>query len=163
MKRRQLPTRKRLKELFDYDQRGFFVRRKKVGAQTFIGQKVGGSLHHSGYKHLRIDGQIFLFHRVVFQFHKGETPDVLDHINRKRTDNRIENLRPSNLLHNQRNRNLNKNNSSGVNGVSFDTKSKMWKCRIRINGVRKTYFSSKIKKICCEQCIQIEKGLYVET
>lgn len=49
-----------------------------------------------------------------------------DHINRKRYDNRKENLRMCSQQNNTQNRSLGKNNTSGVIGVSYDKRSGRW-------------------------------------
>jgi hypothetical protein len=51
-------------------------------------------------------------------YHYGKLPKLLDHIDRNRLNNKIENLRPASYTLNALNRNLAKNNKSGVKGVS---------------------------------------------
>ncbi len=56
----------------------------------------GGCLRKDGYRHLAIKKRFFLEQNLAWWFHYGEwMPDGLsvDHINRDRADNRIENLR----------------------------------------------------------------------
>lgn len=47
-----------------------------------------------------------LQHRVIYFMCHGEIPEMLDHINGRRDDNRLDNLRPSNNSHNQLNRHV---------------------------------------------------------
>lgn len=58
----------------------------------------------------------------------------IDHINADKLDNRRENLRFANCSQNQANRpNLNKNNTSGYKGVSWNKKSQKWRAYITVN------------------------------
>ncbi len=59
-----------------------------------------------------------------------EWPNIIDHINRDGTDNRIENLRSISNAENQRNRSIFKTNKTGINGVVFDCKSNTYKIYI---------------------------------
>lgn len=54
-----------------------------------------GTLASSGYYEVQIQGKKKQAHRVVWELHNGPVPPgkCIDHINRVRTDNRIENLR----------------------------------------------------------------------
>lgn len=67
-----------------------------------------GSKTSNGYLtvHWWIDGERrrLLVHRVIWVMLKDDDPDTIDHINRDRTDNRIENLRNVSLSDNHRNR-----------------------------------------------------------
>ena len=58
-------------------------------------------------------------HRVIFLMHHGYLPDVVDHINRIKDDNRIENLRAANRAQNAQNSGVQTNNKLGVLGVSL--------------------------------------------
>ena len=61
-------------------------------------------------------------------------PDqYVDHKNRKRYDNRKNNLRCCSYAENNRNRGLRSTNSSGVIGVSFDKRRKKWTASITFN------------------------------
>jgi len=91
MNPRPLPSQKILQELFDYDPQGFLrwkhtARAKKAGA-------IAGCVHPDGYRKIGVNGVKYPAHRLVFQWHYGTCPKSLDHVNRDRDDNRIENLR----------------------------------------------------------------------
>jgi hypothetical protein len=80
-----------------------------TGVLTWIdGKRVGkqaGCLKRQGYLVIRHDGKDYMAHRVVWYMHHGSEPDgSLDHINRDKTDNRIDNLRISNPLAQAQNR-----------------------------------------------------------
>lgn len=56
--------------------------------------KAVGSPKGKGYLRVHVEGRSYAVHRLIWLMHTGAWPkDQLDHINRVRTDNRIENLR----------------------------------------------------------------------
>jgi hypothetical protein len=59
----------------------------------------------------------------------------VDHIDNNKINNAVNNLRWCTNKENSRNRNLNKNNSSGCKGVAFLEKVKKWRARIMIDGI----------------------------
>jgi len=71
---------------------------------------VGKSPKHIGYRKIKItpDGskkrKCFSVHKLVWLVFYGEIPDgfEVDHINRKRDDNRLDNLRIIPIVHNRR-------------------------------------------------------------
>lgn len=72
-------------------------------------------------REFRLKGRRFLCHKVAWYFMTGEYPLFdIDHINGDSTDNRWENLRDGTVV-NMHNVKKNANNTSGFNGVSFDT------------------------------------------
>ena len=93
---------------------------------------VAGTILRSGYRHIQIDGKQYLAHRLVWLITYGYLPEnYIDHINRNRSDNRVENLREVSNQCNQRNSAVNIKNTSGVKGVTYD--KGYWLARIRIN------------------------------
>ena len=108
---RPLPSLDTLRALFNYDPATGKVTwaqdRKTKGGK--IGQEVG-SLTERGYRRitLRDDGisHTYKLHRIAWALHYGEDPYPLtiDHINRDKTDNRIDNLRAITLIDNLSNR-----------------------------------------------------------
>lgn len=84
----------------------------------YAGKKAGGT-HYSGYKHIKINGRLYAYHRVVFLMHNKYLPAEIDHIDGDPLNNRIENLRPANRSRNCSNRMIGKNNTTGVKGISF--------------------------------------------
>jgi hypothetical protein len=85
----------KLKEYFSYDPCSgeIMVFKTRRRSQTPIGQPVK-STDTQGYYILSFQYKILLQHRVAWYFHYGEWPQrQIDHINRDKKDNRIENLR----------------------------------------------------------------------
>lgn len=111
------PTQNRLKELFGYDGDGALIRTKRTGPTTFVGQRLYGSKKSDGYHTIYFDGKHHYFHRVVFAWHFGYWPNLVDHINRDKSDNRIENLRDASHQESAMNRGIREDNSTGISGV----------------------------------------------
>jgi hypothetical protein len=96
----------------------FFWAAKRRGKQ--IGQQAGSFDAH-GYGQIRIDGALYKEHRLVWAYVTGEWPTAqIDHINHDRRDNRFENLRLADNVENHRNRPMQRNNTTGIAGVSYD-------------------------------------------
>lgn len=114
-------TLERLRELVEYNSEigRFFWLRSGRGFMTKGAE--AGSFDAHGYGQIRIDGQIYKEHHLVWLFHTGEWPtEQIDHINHQRRDNRFENLRVATNSENHKNRPLQKNNTSGFVGVHWD-------------------------------------------
>lgn len=69
---------------------------------------------------------VILMHRLITDFKW----DVVDHKNRKKNDNRKENLREANTSKNQMNSDIQSNNTSGIIGVTWYKKYNKWLARI---------------------------------
>jgi hypothetical protein len=86
------------------------------------------------------------YHRVLARNHEGGDTitmygllvdyDVCDHINRNTMDNRKTNLRPVSYLQNSQNHSLRCDSSSGVSGVSFHKRDRIWQSYIEVNKQR---------------------------
>lgn len=80
-----------------------------------------GSYDKNGYLILKIKGKQFKAHRVVWFLCNGYFPkEEIDHINRVRDDNRIENLRLSNRKEQAANTTKKVNPDTGVVGIYLD-------------------------------------------
>src|SRR5215813_12141516 len=101
-------THERLKELLSYDPKtGLFIWNSR-GA-------VAGTTDQEGYIQIHLDGKKYRAHRLAYLYMTGEMPtQILDHINRVRSDNRWGNLRPVTDRFNYYNCSDYSNNKSGV-------------------------------------------------
>jgi hypothetical protein len=118
-------TQLKLQEMFEYRQDGSLIHRHTVQGGKQKGA-VAGSPHNAGYRQICIDRKKYLLHRLIWCYHYGEIPNQIDHINGKRSDNRIENLRECSYSQNHGNKRINKNNTTGYKGVFLDKRDGFW-------------------------------------
>lgn len=98
------------------------------------GDVAGGLNSTSGYYYVSLNNKSYLCHRVIFEIHHGKIGNMfVDHIDRNRANNCIENLRLTTQEVNNRNRVMSKYNTSGVTGVrknisvdKFRVKREVW-------------------------------------
>ncbi|ALJ98907.1 endonuclease [Escherichia phage C119] len=100
--------------------------------------KEAGAIRN-GYLQTEINGKCYFCHRIMWEMINGRIPDgmCIDHLNHKRDDNRIENLRVVSHQDNCKNQSLRLKNKSGVSGVYWNKKANKWLAQISIKGKRK--------------------------
>lgn len=94
MKPKECPTQERLRELLDYDpETGVFTRKASKG-NIKAGQEAGCT-NPRGYIQIRIDGSLYLAHRLAFVWMEGsiDRQRQVDHIDGDPSNNRWANLR----------------------------------------------------------------------
>lgn len=118
-----------------------------------------GNLRPDGYLALRFKGKLYLNHRVIWFLLKGVVPEVIDHIDGDKTNNRIENLR--NVTQSQNRANQHKVVAqSGYKGVHWANGT--WAARIKVNGVQTVIGYSKCPKECAKLYDNKAKSLFGE-
>lgn len=128
-------TWKELVTVLDYNsETGIFTWKETRGSLARCGN-IAGSLENTGYISIRLGYKSYLAHRLAWFYCFQEWPDYyIDHIDRDKTNNSLDNLRDVPQTINGRNRAINKNNSSGFIGVY--KKRNKWAAEIIINGVK---------------------------
>jgi len=119
------------RSLLDYHKDGYLINKIRRG-RSKVGDKAGGDhTDTGGYNHIKVKGIIYLAHRLIYLWHYGYFPELsIDHIDRVKTNNRIENLREVSHSCNIRNTRLQVNNTSGVRGVSWCNSDQRWVVQI---------------------------------
>lgn len=120
-----------VKALFDYRDGGLYWRHDR-GSNAKAGNRAGRLLR-TGYRSVHVSGRRYQEHRLIYLWHHGAMPPQVDHINRLKADNRIENLRAADHSSNQMNTAA-RVNQSGLRGVRFVPKTGRWAARIYRNG-----------------------------
>lgn len=124
-----------LQNSFIYDPKGFLV--WKTG--NYVGRKVGWvQSKPKPYWVCQFGNRKCYVHRLIFQFHHGFCPKVIDHVDGNGLNNRIENLRESCPSKNMFNIGRSKDNKSGQKGVYFCNTNKKWVAQIQAFNKRKT-------------------------
>jgi hypothetical protein len=135
MRKHEITHEKLLAELFYDLNTGIFVRKKSCkGRKT--GEKVG-HLRNDGYLVTTFHGKFFYLHRLAWFYVYGQYPEnLIDHIDRNKSNNKINNLRKVNYLQNSQNLNRHKDNQSGYKGVWKHSNTK-WRSGICVDGKMK--------------------------
>jgi len=121
-------TQELIKELFYYENGKLFNRFKRSGS-ALAGEEAG-CLDTYGYGQIKINGKLYKTHRLIYMYHNGEITDNLhiDHIDRDKSNNNIENLRLVTRQENQWNR--------GDKGYCFHKRDNKFQASIKLNGKR---------------------------
>ena len=124
-------------DLLNYNQQtGVFVW-KKPRRGIKVGQPLGTD-NGFGYLRITVLGKSVYAHRLAWFYVYGEWPDQIDHINGKKSDNRIKNLRNVNVQQNAQNKtSAQKNSESQTLGVSWHKRAKKWQAHICVYKERK--------------------------
>ena len=143
---------KDLKELFEYRNDGYLIRKIKTSNSVKVGD-VAGCSTGNGYQKICVYGKQYLTHRLIFFWHYGFFPKEVDHINGNTFDNCIENLRAADRNQNGKNRGLSIRNKSGFAGVVQDKIRKKWIAQIMVD--RKRILLGRFEKL--EEAINTRK------
>ena len=140
---------KKFNNIFE-DMGNYYLMYDKQGNSCFVDkddyEKISngywGKYQNSNYFCSCINGKKHWLHRYIMNADKGE---YVDHINNNFDDYRKNNLRLCNNAENNRNRGLQKNNTSGYAGVSWVKREQKWRARIKVDGkeVHLGYFDNK--------------------
>jgi HNH endonuclease/AP2 domain len=122
-------TQAQVLEMFSYAD-GKLLWRKKTSRKTVVGNEAGTVRKKDGYRQVMIDYRTYRTHRLVYLYHYGWMPEIIDHINQNPTDNRIENLRSATRTENAYNCKLRPDNTSGVKGVTWCKNKRKWVARL---------------------------------
>lgn len=102
---------------------------------TRYSDKPAFTAYRCGYRHGAIFGKLYQAHRVLWLLKYGDFPCFeIDHINQKRDDNRIINLRNVSHVQNSKNYPLSSKNTSGFNGVYKRSDTGKWSAEIFSDG-----------------------------
>lgn len=113
-----------VKQLFDYDlTTGNLLYRYNPRGPGKRRGDAAGTIQPNGYKMVMVKRRRHYIHRLVWLWHHGwmpKRPMVMEHVNRDKTDNRIENLRVVSSLQNAHNVDYSTTRSeTGYRGVCY--------------------------------------------
>lgn len=129
-------TQEKLKELLDYDpETGIFT--WKISKSRAVKGCKAGYIGRRGYIIITIDKIKYPAHRLAYIWMTGKNPEsIMDHINGNTGDNKWSNLRLANPSENSCNAARQRNNKSGVTGVSWSKELGKWRADVTKNGNR---------------------------
>lgn len=134
---KEYPSKDRFNYLFGYNDGILYWKSHYDGCEYVTGRMAGTK--HNGYIKVGIDGEDYFVHRIIWIMFNGDILEnhVIDHIDRNRSNNRIENLRMVSYS-------LNSHNRESNNVYKCKNKNKYFAC-ISIDGKRITKYFDNIE------------------
>jgi hypothetical protein len=127
-----------LKLLFNYDpETGILSRKVRTTNSIQVGNIAGTTPKHNLPNKVSVNNRLYKTHRVIWLWFYGELPEMLDHIDHDKNNNRISNLRPASKVANSLNRKVNSHNTSGFKGVGWSNQMNKWFAKLKIAGRQK--------------------------
>ena len=112
---------------------GVLVWRRSPARKIKVGQ-AAGTTRPDGYVGVKLLGHRLLAHRIVVFLQTGAWPEVVDH--KQGGSNDPANLRPCTQADNQQNRGKQRNNTTGIKGLS--RRGNSWYGQLQVNGKLRT-------------------------
>ena len=150
----------------DYDPETGLFTWKATNRRGFIGRQAGCFSKKDGYVKIRLNGTLYLAHRLAWNMTYPEDPvgpdEQIDHINHNRADDRIENLRKTTNKGNSRNRSLRASSKSGVTGVYWRQDVSKWRATIKVDGleIHLGFFANLDDAIKARATAEVEYGFH---
>ena len=96
---------------------------------------IAGSENSDGYLRVRYKKKTHFVHRIIYEMVHGSIPrgKEIDHRNRIRSENQIDNLRPATHLENCRNISMSPRNTSGIIGVGWYKITGKWRAYVTVS------------------------------
>jgi hypothetical protein len=139
-------TAENVKDFFSYEKStGKLFWKVKRSHNALIGEEAGCVEKRHGYRVIRVLNHRYKAHRIVWLYVYGKWPSgIIDHINRNKTDNRVENLRDTTTQINNLNKGLSKASKTGIKNITWHTRDNRYRAAFTINGKQKHlgYFKS---------------------
>ena len=120
-----------IKEYLSYEPAtGVFTWIKSPNARAPV-SSVAGTMNAGGYRSIRFDSKRYYAHRLAWWFVHGVFPPEIDHRNRRRDDNRINNLRSA--RHGLNIANAGRRKKTGYKGVCWNKRKLKWQAKIKVD------------------------------
>ena len=147
---KEYPSQETIKEHFSYRNGTLYHKTPKRGIK--VGD-AAGCLSKRGYIHIGFNRSLYKAHRMIWIYHYNENPHIdIDHIDRNRSNNKLDNLRTLTRSENLHNATAKRGNTGGCIGVNFIRSKNLWRPSICVDynhiqlGQTKDYFEA-----CCRR------------
>ena len=117
-----------VREYLTYDaDTGHLTWIKRPSSKIFVGERAGSLVTTTGYRSIQFLGCSYREHRLIWFLVYGYWADIVDHIDHKRDNNKLSNLRDVTYSENSRNISSRKDTITGEQGI--------WWCKRRLKWV----------------------------
>lgn len=155
-----IPSKDELEANFVY-KNGKLYWKSDRNAQIKAGN-LAGSISVHGYVVVSLKGRSYLAHRLIWVMHGNDPAETVDHINRDRSDNRIENLRSASKGQQLLNTGLRSDNKSGIKGVSWHKPTGTWRGQVWHQGKAYSAGYFHLKEECADAVKALRERLHGE-
>lgn len=121
----------KVKFLFDYlDGKLYWKNPTRI---TMKSGTIAGCVNKYGYLQVGINKKYYRVHQLIYLYHHGHIPKMIDHIDGDKLNNKIENLRECDTSTNSVNMRLHPTNTSGTKNVSWSKNKNKWRVCLQVN------------------------------